>query len=917
MEKANIEKEEDSFLKRKRKDKDSYEKEVCLCDNYGSNGTIVEKKSFKKLADLDKYLSTLKNPYILLNGAYFNLNTYDSRKLFFQNEEIKNVYQGEDNSDIYEYYKKYYYLYNNSKQSVSVEYPVSFDKIFLAPDFYLGLTHTNYPKFYHGNDGHLPHLTMFFVPQKYKIFHLYMRRHSGSTMYLMKQMERVHEGFIYIDLRKLNNILVMNQKNSTELFKEIKKFIFFSLFNIQPIFEANEESFGIIEKYFYHILSKINVQLSINSIKDFAETLLDSYIDVYKKFIHPSLLLEEKKEYKQFIIIIDHYNYEINYDYINEILKNNNDFLKFIIKHSFSGKKQINEFFQNIEDNSYIKDLEYRELANGIEVMKSKTIIAYYEQMYPLNKKNFEDQDLKILQLYKNELLDNFGLINQIYFFKFMDYMKDKDQENKNQNIFSKFIRITSNEIELDIRKFFDNSLETEYFFISNYFSINFTQMNEENKNKLELVKKNLPLDYFIIKFDKESKDILNIIPAFKLVKSILDKKSKNFSSIIYQSKYYDEAKNKGEKGNILQKAIEEKLCNDPSILLNFSEETLIFELEYFIPTSKNLKGGKKDPVLDYYNVNTKKNNANKQDILSFLSEDEKENMKNLSKILDEKKNFYKNIILIQKNEYGKNYDLGLIKFIDNNYFILVIYQITVSRDKDKYFGVNSRFKQDILYIIAKFEYYLKGYKSKGAYLIYVLDINEDNYLNDINQKKDSTKKSSNEKEKSFIEDIDYKNGLDELLKKNVFLLYFGRKYLKFLTEEGQIIKEMIFDDEEIKFITSDSYHYFLDEYTKKIFDKIISIFDIEVGKYYIQNYDYEDMIGNFMIMTKISDTLITIVIIINGKKLHSLEANGKTIKEIKGTMDYKPKVSYIFEILNSAQINKVSLFSDISINNC
>ena len=126
-------------------------------------------------------------------------------------------------------------------------------------------------------------------------------------------------------------------------------------------------------------------------------------------------------------------------------------------------------FFQNIEDNSYIKDTKYIKFIKGIEVMKNKTIIAYYEQIYPLNKMNFEDQDLKILQLYKNELLDNFGLINQIYFFKFMDYMKDKDQENKIQLIFSKFIRITSTEIELDIRKFFDNSLETEYFFISKF----------------------------------------------------------------------------------------------------------------------------------------------------------------------------------------------------------------------------------------------------------------------------------------------------------------------------------------------------------------------------------------------------------------------------------------------------------------
>ena len=73
-------------------------------------------------------------------------------------------------------------------------------------------------------------------------------------------------------------------------------------------------------------------------------------------------------------------------------------------------------------------------------------------------------------------------------------------------------------------------------------------------------------------------------------------------------------------------------------------------------------------------------------------------------------------------------------------------------------------------------------------------------------------------------------------------------------------------------------------------------------------------MIGNFMILTKISDKLITIVIIIDGKKLHCLEADGENIKDIGDGMNYNSKISYIFEILNYDHINRISLFSDIKI---
>ena len=114
MEKENIESKQESFLQKKRIKKDSNEKEVHLCDNYGSNENIIETKSFKKVEEFEKYLSTLKHPYTIINEVYYDLNTVCNRYFFFNSEELKNIYQGEDNSEVYEYYEKYYYLYNNS-----------------------------------------------------------------------------------------------------------------------------------------------------------------------------------------------------------------------------------------------------------------------------------------------------------------------------------------------------------------------------------------------------------------------------------------------------------------------------------------------------------------------------------------------------------------------------------------------------------------------------------------------------------------------------------------------------------------------------------------------------------------------------------------------------------------------------------
>lgn len=915
---------EKSLLGKKRLDKNSNEKEVYLYDCFEENENLKEKKKVESIEELKSYLSNLKNPFTIIDGSYTDLNIEENCKNFFTNKKFNKIYQKDDNSKLFEDYREYYYLYENvNSGSIKLKYPMLLNKLLLGPKFFFDLPDINCPKFYRPDDSLFPHLNGFFVCRDYNLFHIYMRKGSGTTLYLMKQMERTHECFIYIDLRKLNEILFIKIKNRKEFKEQLKKFIFYSIFNIQTIYSDSnlKEAFQNIEDYYYYILSIIGMNISVKNSNEFIKILLDSYIELYKKFIHQRLLDEKIERYKMLIIIIDHYNQEIEINYIKDLLKKNDDSLKFLIKHSLNNKNEINNFFQYIDDKSFKQGGDFISFLKGIEVDKNKEVIGYYEEMYPLDKTNFDDNNLKIFKLYENEILENFSLSEPIYFYKFLDYMKSKNQNNKDLTIFEKFLKISSKEIELNIRKFYNNNLENEYFFISKYFSINFSNQNKEDKDNINLIKNNIPLDYFIIKFSKKNKDILDIIPSCNLVKKILLTKSKNFSIIIYQSKYYQDKLNQSEKGEILQKAIEEKIRNDPSTLLNFAENTLILEIEYLIPSAKNINSKIKDPVIEYHNTIIDKKKKDKQNILFYMSDIEKKDMEKLKAIKE--KSFYKNIILIQKDAHAKNYDLGIIKFIDNNSFVLLLFQITVSREEKKFAGVNKCFEFDISYLVAKFEEYLIGYKSKGVFLIYVLDVNEDIYfkkdIEQVNEKNDEINiKDLNPKSKSKSntnkKNINYKNHLNSIFNDKVYLLFFGRKYLNFFTEEGKMVKELDFIDEKINFISYDKYYYFIDEYLQKAFEKIITLFSIEIGKVFIDDYDYEDMIGNFLIISKINNTFSIIVINIDGKKLHCIELNDGTLKQVSSEMNYIQKKSYFFEIINPTKINKITLFSNIQI---
>jgi hypothetical protein len=799
------------------------------------------------------------------------------------------------------------------------------NELLLAPKFFFNLPEKNCPKFYKPINQHHRYLLEFFFSSKINFFQLYTRKKSGTSFYFMKQMSRWNEYFIYLDLRKLKTIILYNKNNSKELKSQLKKFIFYSLFNIESNHFINE-GFKSVENYYYFIWAKIYNKILATNINSFIKALLDSYIDLYNSYIHKIMLEEiEPDRPPMLIFIIDHYNYEIDYDYFLGNLKGDDVCLKFIISHSLSSRSEINELFKYLDDKNYIFEIP-AEATKGIAVSKNKTMAGYYREMYAFNIENFKDTKLKLLTIYKDELIDNFGLSNPDYIYRFIDYMKDKNQNKKNEEDFSKFLKIISYEIELDIKNFYNFSLADEYFSVSKYFHNILNREGELEQQQFDDIKKNIPLDYFNIQYSTTNKNILNITPSCNLVKKILLKKSTNFASIIYQSDYYEKA-DQSEKGKILQNAIEEKIKNDPSVLLNFFERNLIFELKYLIPTPKIIQGKKDDPVEKYYKAKKGQIEDAKQNILSYLSNEEIKDMENLSKIFSKKEETsYQNIIIIEKDPSAKNYDMGIIKFINENQFIIILFQVTVSRDKQKFGGVNKVLEKDITYLTDKFEKYLLEYKSAGVYLIYVLDKDENKNTNAESfemknpkkkQSKDKIKSSSATKseEDTHIEEIFYKDGLNAQLKNNVYLLYYHRKYLNFFTEDGKLIKELIYKNENLQFITSDNHHYFSDEKIQKIFDKIINLFHPEIGKHFTRTYDYNDIIGNYLILSIIDNDHFTVVINIEGKICHSFDIKSNLLKQMKN-MNYEVNnKSYYFEIINPKAISPISVFPEIDLN--
>ena len=180
------------LLGNKRKKKGSNEKKVCVYDTFGVTEIFKEEKTFKKLGDLNNYLNSLKNPYTIIDGEFVDLGNSSAREYFFYNEGLNKILEKEDNSEIYNDYKIYFYNYESAKDddSIYVKYPMNLDKVLLGPNFFFNIPKENSPKFYKAKDSHLPNLLTFPNNPDYNLFHLYMRKTVGTSLYIMKQMER-------------------------------------------------------------------------------------------------------------------------------------------------------------------------------------------------------------------------------------------------------------------------------------------------------------------------------------------------------------------------------------------------------------------------------------------------------------------------------------------------------------------------------------------------------------------------------------------------------------------------------------------------------------------------------------------------------------------------------------------------------
>ena len=334
-------------------------------------------------------------------------------------------------------------------------------------------------------------------------------------------MSRNPEYKIYLDLRKLNEILNSN-KNKKE---RLKKFIFYSLFYIHH-FYGNDIEIGYkrVKNYFKEIWKRVISTISSKDNKDFIIALLDSYVYINKNYFISLFDLEKNERSKSMSLIIDHYEDNFDLSKIYQIVKNNEK-IKILVKHSINNKKNIEKLFNYIDNNNYERQVFFS--TEGIEVAKDNILIGYYNEMIEFGEENFEDKELEILKLYKEELISNFGLNNTNYYIRFLDFTKNTNSQlGKDPKIFKNYINIISKEIEYNISQFYNYDLSDENYFFSKYYKEFLS--NEQKEKNIDNIKKNIPLDYFIITYDENNKKIIDVKPSCNLINEIITKKIKN-----------------------------------------------------------------------------------------------------------------------------------------------------------------------------------------------------------------------------------------------------------------------------------------------------------------------------------------------------------------------------------------------------
>ena len=718
-----------------KKSKRSKEKEVEIINIDENGNPKSQTKTFKKYEDFKNFILSLNNPYIYEKKEIGQLSQKKLNFLFLENDNIK-VYEMEKSENYLDKYKIFLKdLIECESDSFKIEYPYPIIHICFDMNYFFNTNISTYPAFF-GIDNRGAHLSLncLFLDSDIYLMRLFHRPKSGITMLIFKIINNTRENIIYLDMRKLREIL-----SNFEISK-FKKFIIYSLFWFIPYISNIERDYNNIKLYSNIIL--------LNIIQKYKTINIENCIQTYVEFL--------KSREGKYYLILDHFNNDIEQNKIDTFISNT---LSILLVQQLNTTSDIDLFFSYIEK----YDRFFSEKQKGAEFCDKDehNYCVYYEEAYPLNTYIFKQFD--VLLLYKEELLQNFNYNTHIYFYKFLQFMNDKEQKVKKIELFNSFIKDLKLIIKKNILKFYNNQITDEIYFISKYYNhfLNAKKF-EDNPNIeaiIEILKKNLPQEYFILFFEKKehSKKIIKIEPCCNLIKNIVSEISQNFSSLIYQSHYYAKAV-PGEKGYIFENTIVDILqanpksffCNDISIDIN---------IDYIIPSKEK---NKKDPIEEFF--------INNNNVENYLKSNEIRDMKNLRKLFEENKNI-NNIFIFQNDSKGKNYDFGIIKFLQNNKFILILSQVTIRTDNDKFKNINLVFHKDLFYINSKIEKYFPEYKSIGTHLIYILPKEEnDNKL------------------------INYNNSIDKALINNVHLFFFD-KNLCFYTDDNKMIKNITFDN--------------------------------------------------------------------------------------------------------------------------
>ena len=92
-----------------------------------------------------------------------------------------------------------------------------------------------------------------------------------------------------------------------------------------------------------------------------------------------------------------------------------------------------------------------------------------------------------------------------------------------------------------------------------------------------------------------------------------------------------------------------------------------------------------------------------------------------------------------------------------------------------------------------------------------------------------------------------------------------------------------------------------------------MNLFKIKVGEFYINNYDFEEISGNFLIFSKINNQHLVFIVNLNNKICHSLEIKNSIIYNNKIEIKEKKK-AYFFKIKNPNEVNPISIFNEVAL---